>query len=259
MNESTIISTSQSRSHTVEQANNLLALQAWLDQYCNDKGYKGWHHYGPADPALYDATRPRIMLVNSETGGYEDCQSVPADEYLTWIRDGWQTPRYGSVLVSTVRRHIEGQRQGLPSLQYENSWYREAYRDGEGLAEAMRATIYMNARITSNDSNTRYEQKWQVMTDVNEFAFYRKRFVEVMQPEIIICGGTSARDAIFHKDGAFDPASIPVDSVGRVGECIVIVTSHLSCPGYFGGYEGLDQLARECASLYCNLSPEKDC
>lgn len=237
----------------LEKVNDLAGLQEWLDHYCETKPYSCWHQYGPSDLSLYEAQKPKIMLVNAESGGYDGCKRVPADEYLKWIRGGkkrWPTPRYGSVLVSFIRRYAHEMREGGISSKFDRSLWSRLYQDTDALIEKMRATIYMNARVTSSDSDKPHEQKAAVMADAREFACYRKRFVEILRPDFIICGGTSARDAIFHSGGVFEPTDRVGDSVFSRGQCIVVITPHLSRPGLFGGYKHLDEIARKCAALH---------
>jgi hypothetical protein len=114
----------------------------------------------------------------------------------------------------------------------------------------MKGTAYVNARVSSNGSGSPNEQKAQVLAEIAEFADYRKRLVQILRPEIIICAGTSAKDAIFQKGGVFEPTALSGDAVFRHGQSVVVITSHLSRPPLFGGYEGLHELACKCSALH---------
>jgi hypothetical protein len=242
----------------LEEAQDLSDLQAWLNCYCQEKGHDCWHQYGPADPVLYHSSNPRVMLINSESGGYEECGQIPSDEYLKWIQSGWNTPRYSAVFVTAIRKHIDTFSHGRSASELSPSWYRECFQDGVSLAHSMRNTIYMNARITSNDSNTPHEQKPEVMSDVHEFALYREKFVDVMRPEIIISGGKSARECVSHSLGLFDPWAAPTKPVEKFGKYIVVTMPHFSRPQLFGGYAGLDSIAKESASLFLSSESKSD-
>ena len=141
----------------------LAGLDAWLDRHCESAGHSCWHHYGPSDLLLYEAQKPRVMLVNSESGGYDGCGSIPADVYLTWIKDRWSTPRYGAVLVTAIRRYTLEMREGRSPVEFDRPLFSNTYNNTDALIENMRATIYMNARVTSNASDSRHEQKSDVM------------------------------------------------------------------------------------------------
>lgn len=243
----------------LETINDLTGLQVWLDHHCKSKGHPCWHHYGPADLSLYETQPPNIMIVNSESGGYRGCEGVPSDEYLKWIKGGvkrWPTPRYGSLLVTFIRRYAREVREGKTPAQFDRAMFSRIYQDTDVLVENMRATIYMNARITSNDSNTPHEQKAAVMSDAREFGAYRRRFLEILRPDIVICAGASARDAVFHSGGAFEPSELACDAVFSTRQCSVIVIPHLSRPGLFGGYANLHEVAHKCVALHADRTRE---
>lgn len=234
--------------------NDFAALSHWLNQYCEEQGHTCWHNYGPADLSAYEADPVKILLVNSESGGYEGCRNVPPNEYLRWIKDRWRTPRYGSVLVTLIRRGIETTQNGLPIQQLGHGGVSAIYQNDELLEEAMRRTIYMNARITSNDTGSSLEEKGAVISDAIEFAAYRKRFVEVMRPRIIICSGDSAKSSLFIDGGVFEPNSFQNESVFLVDNHIVVSVPHLSRPQIFKGYASFEKIAEKCAQMFNDTS-----
>jgi hypothetical protein len=224
-------------------------LNEWLDQHCKENQFSSWHHYGPAEVDGYFASTPRVMIVNSESSGYDDVKGAYPDEYITWIKDGWATPRYGSVLISAIIRRITELDTKISS-GYERQLYQDSYQNVDGLLNMMCKVAYVNARVSSNDSGTMNEQKSQVVAEAKLFALYRKRLIELLDPEIIICGGSSARDAIFQIDGFYPVEVTPNLQVSRIGDRIIVLIPHLSRPSLFGGYEHLDVLAEQCAKLY---------
>ncbi len=226
------------------------SLQHWLNEYCENKPHPCWHNYGPADFSLYQSDPVKILLVGAESGGYDKCENVPPEEYLRWIRDGHKTPRYSSVFIAMIRDYIAllAENKAIPPFQY-NQWSRY-YQDYELLIERMRATIYTNARITSNGTGSSIEDKARVLSDVVEFAPYRKRFVEILDPRIVICAGDSAAHALFIDGGAFQTASLRDEPVFVLDNHICVMTSHLSRPNGFGGYAALHQTALQCATFY---------
>ena len=235
---------------TISELNDYPSLQKWLNDYCEAAGYTCWHNYGPADLAAYLSDPVKILLVNSESGGYEGCKNVPSDEYLQWIEDRWTTPRNGSVLVTLIRDYISLliEQQAIPP--FDRSLTSKIYQNTSRLLNVMRGTIYMNARITSNDTGSMAEDKSNVLSDAQEFAVYRKKLVEILKPRIIICAGESAKDSIFLADGVFPKSALQEKDVFILEDFIVVKTRHLSRMGLSGGYEHLNQLAAECAELY---------
>lgn len=234
----------------LNEAKNLFELQSWLDNYCTTKKRPGWHHYGPASLDGYEASSPKIMLVNAESGGYEDCCGVPQNEYITWIEGGWNTPRYGAVLITAIRQAVQNLLDNVETVPFDRHSYIRIYSDTDLLLENMRPTIYMNARVASNDSGSSREQVSEVLSDAAEFAHYRARFVEVMQPDVVVCAGKSAKSAMFADQGVFHPDQLSADGVVKIGKTTVVLSPHLSRPNVFGGYEQLHKLARECASVF---------
>jgi len=226
---------------------NLPDLESWLNDYCKYHKYSCWHHYGPADLDAYHASHPRIMLVNSESYEYEGVTGSPRNEYMKWIAYRIKTPRYGSVLVTAIRQRIL-QCKGRSSVHFEGEWLRDLYQNDELLLEMMRQTIYMNARITSNDTGATKEETGAVNDNAKIFTKYRQRFIEVMQPEIIIMAGKTARNVIAATGICGNP--LPDDPVAKVGKKILIQTGHFARPANFGSYPGLDRIATVCAAVY---------
>ena len=70
----------------LKEVKNYEDLKTWIDEYGHNKNLPCWHHYGPADFSCYNAQSPKIMLVNSESVGYEKSKSTPVDEYVQWIQ-----------------------------------------------------------------------------------------------------------------------------------------------------------------------------
>ncbi len=225
------------------------SLSGWLREYCNERAFSGWHNYGAADPKGYMNSSPRMMLINSESGGYQDCPDVPSDEYLVWIKDRWKTPRFASVLVAAIKQLSNELYQGMQSPGIVPDEMRKLYQSTNRLLDDMRTTIYMNARITSNDSGSPNEQTQAVRRDAKEFAAYRKRFVEVWNPEIVICAGKSACESLFLEEGLHSPDQLLPSSVFRLGGRTFVVTPHLSRPNAFGGYEFMASVALEAAKM----------
>ncbi len=187
--------------------------------------------------------------MNSESFD-NDGKGIPPDAYLLWIKDGWRTPRYGSVLVTLIRNYISSLSEQKVIPTFDISVTKSIYRDVDRLLNVMRATVYVNARITTNDTGTSAEDKPRVWSDAVEFAPYRKRLIEILKPGIIICAGGSARDAIFLEGGAFEQSAWKNESVFEVEDFIIVSTGHLSRPNLFGGYENLHQIASDCAAAY---------
>ena len=88
------------------------------------------------------------------------------------------------------------------------------------------------------------------MSDVKEFASYRKRFIEILKPRIVICAGASARDSLFIDEGAFPRSTLREDSVFLIDNYVLVRTPHLSRPNGFGGYEALHKIGLQCANMY---------
>ena len=86
----------------------------------------------------------------------------------------------------------------------------------------MISTAYMNARITSNDTGTTHEDKAGINADIKEFSAYRKKFINILNPKIIICAGKSATDVIFGSYGVY-PKANSTDAVFKWKNLINIV------------------------------------
>ena len=228
-------------------------LQDWLDDYCSSRQYECWHKYGPADYEKYRSEPVKILLINSESWGYAGCGAVPPDEYLKWIKDRWNTPRYGALLVALIRDYISQIGAGRKDPPYDHDRMQNWYQDDNILIESMRPTIYMNTRITSNDTGESKEDQEGVMADSAEFLSYRKRFVEILKPRIIICAGDSAKQLMLSDGGVFPEIAIP-GPIFNSNEMVFMITQHLSRPNLFGGYCGLHEIALNCASVFCSFN-----
>ena len=231
----------------LSEVNDYWSLQDWLDDYCQEAKHDGWHNYGPADLPTYLSDPVRILLMGAESGGYEWCPKTPPDEYIKWIRGNEWTPRNGSVFVAVIREYIALLLGEKPVPQFDRSRFAQYYQDVDLLVEKMRGTIYMNARVTSNDSRSSREDKGGIWSDINEFAPYRRQFIQVLRPRIVICAGASARESLFIDGGAFPSTALRKERVFPVDNCIVVMARHLS---RFGGYRIMHEIAFECASMY---------
>jgi hypothetical protein len=230
------------------------SLQNWLDEYCEVGKHTCWHNYGPAEFSLYETEPVKILLMNAESVGYEGCQKVPSDTYLTWIRDRHPTPRQGAVLVTIIRDYIDLMQKNKPIPAYDRCRASECYKNERLLIDKMRGTIYMNARITSNDTKSSREDKGRIWSDIKEFASFRRRFIQVLKPKIVICAGASARDALFIENGAFPKSALQKESTFVIDNCILVLTRHLA---RFGGYAAMHEVGLKCAKLYCATFPEE--
>ena len=226
------------------------SVQAWLNQYCEAAGYDGWHNYGSADLSRYLSDPLKILFVGSESVGYEGVPRVPPNEYIKWIKDRQWTSRLAAVFVSMVRCSVSLLMEQRDSPLLGIGLGRENYQNSDLLLEMMRGTIYMNARITSNGTGSSAEDKARVLSDCREFAQYRRRFVEILMPRIIICAGNSARDSMFIDGGPFLASSLRSEKVFLLGEHIVVMIPHLARLSAVGGYDGLNRVARSCANAF---------
>ena len=231
------------------------SLRQWLKEYCEEEKFICWHDYGPAEYSLYDSDPVKILLMNAESGGYEGCQNTPPNEYLKWIRKQppIPTPRNGAVFVTLIREYIALLLANKPIPPFGRSrWVecRECRKDVDRLIKNMSGTIYMNASVTSNPNESSREDKARIRSDIRKFALYRKRFVEILKPRIVICAGLSAGDSLFIDGGAFPTSSLRKDSVFLIDNCVLVVMPHLSRPQLFHGYKGLHNIGLRCANLY---------
>lgn len=236
------------------EIDNFCDLQQWFNDYCEANKYTCWHNYGPADYTKYLAESVKILLINSESMGYEGCYKVSSDEYLKWIKKGGKTPRYGSILVALIREYIKKINENNSEKHIFDKNKISSYFDNVSiLIKNMDYTSYMNARITSNDTGETQEDKENVTSNTKEFSAYRKKFVEILEPKIIICAGNSAADTIFSNYGVY-PEANSTDAVFKWKNIIFVKTKQLGNPTRFGGYKELDNLAFKCAELYCRKS-----
>lgn len=234
----------------LDELNDYHELQQWLSEYCEAARHPGWHNYGPSELKLYQADPVKILLVGAESYGYSGNKNVPPNEYLCWIRDRHRTPHYSSVFIAFIREYIELLKSSKPIPPYKYAQWRKYYYDDNLLIERMKPTIYTNARITSNGTGSTNEDKQRILSDVKEFAAFRKRFIEIMLPRIVICAGISSINCIFNDCGAFPKSALQKVPVFIYNNIIFVLIAHLSRPSAFGGYQGLHDIAVQCANIY---------
>ncbi len=190
-----------------------------------------------------------MMVIGSESMGYGG-KGSPPDEYLKWISAGYATPRYTAVLVSLIKKFSEVQltQTSLPIIQ--KSDVSKLYRDEPHLLSKMAETIYMNARISSNNTGGTKEEGRAVDSDIKEFAEFRKHYIRISAPDMIICAGQKAWSALFIDGGAFLPSQAPKSPVSVIAGRVVVKVAHLSRPNLFGGYVCLVKLAQDAAEAF---------
>jgi hypothetical protein len=224
-------------------------LQKWLNDYCHIAGHESWHCYGPADYSKYESSAVKVMVIGSESMGFGD-KGSPPDEYLKWISARYATPRNTAVLVSLIKQFSEVRPTDASYPVIQKSDVSKLYQDEPLLLSRMVETIYMNARISSNNTGGTKEEGRAVDIDIKEFAEFRKHYIRISAPDIIICAGRKAKSALFIEGGAFMPSQSPTSLVSVVDGCVVVTVAHLSRPSLFGGYVGLVKVAQDTAEAF---------
>lgn len=118
--------------------------EKWLDANCDS-----YMLYGPISP-LYWSERCRIIAVNMEPYGYEECDpsKLTRDTLIGWLRDAGgtrtRTVRYTMALMHVTRDCV------LNGIEPTEDGFRRAYRDEDLLIETLDRTTYYNLRAESN-------------------------------------------------------------------------------------------------------------
>ena len=159
------------------------------------------HHmfYGPTSDDYWSAPL-RVLAVNMEPYGYEDCGHVEVDwvELRKWMYDagstGTKTVRYTFAIIRTI---IEAYTDGtVPAAQN----LRAAYSDAPGLESVARRAVYYNVRPTSN-ANKSQDFSSIVASGSGDIAECIRREMLALEPQVILVSGhagLAAFNAMWH-------------------------------------------------------------
>ena len=208
--------------------NDLHDFYSLLSVYCKNQNYTGWHLYGPVNEEEYKNTKPKILVINSESGGFEGSGPVSASAVINWI--DYKTPRYSIVFASALIQYLNDRQY----FDFDEYYYKKLYQNREILLKNLNTISYANTRFTSNTTG-RHEETIEVDAEVDEFAIYRNKLISIINPDFIIASGKHAKRAISLYLEKYDN-DISYESVMKVNNKIIIFSKHLSNPRDFGGY-----------------------
>lgn len=156
-------------------------------QFLQDAGISHHMFYGPTSDDYWSAPL-RVLAVNMEPYGYEDCGHVDVDLecLLDWMYDagstGAKTARYTFSIIGTIiNAYTEGAVTTAENL-------RAAYADASRLESVARRSVYYNVRPTSN-SNKNQDFASIVASGSGDIAEFIRREMQALEPQAILVSG----------------------------------------------------------------------
>ena len=154
------------------------------------------HHmfYGPTSDDYWSAPL-RVLAVNMEPYGYEDCGHVEVDLecLLDWMYDAGSTDtrtvRYTLAIIRTIiDAYMSGTVPAAANL-------RAAYSDASGLESVARRAVYYNIRPTSN-ANKEQDFGSIVASGSSTIADFIRREMAALEPHVILVSGHAGLAAL---------------------------------------------------------------
>ncbi|MCF7792056.1 MAG: hypothetical protein K9M56_08675 [Victivallales bacterium] len=186
------------------------------------------HHmfYGPTSKS-YWTQKNKVLFINEEPYGYEDCGVVDVDKetLLGWFYDK------GNTKTKTVKYSIAFIKVLLDSLQNDQepnrSDLRTAYYANQELENILDKIAYYNIRSTSNNKK-REDYNAIVASGNNVISQNIYMEIKALNPDIIIIGGDAARKAFNSMSNLY----IDYKSCIKSENAIIQSIKHPSIPNY---------------------------
>lgn len=161
-------------------------LEEW-HQYCRKQKIEHYFTDGPVSPKYWSESK-RVMVVNLEAYGYEECGHTPidADVIKHWMlstggKIKTKTTRYTGVFVNALFSRI------LSNKPVSAASIRGTYHDIDRLVDSMNRIAYVNIRKTSN-SNVPQDIE-MIRFELENHGPFIRRQIEILAPNIIVFGG----------------------------------------------------------------------
>lgn len=153
------------------------------------------HHmfYGPISDEYY-SNPIKILLINMEPYGYEECGNVDIDEktLFAWLQDA------GKTNTRTVRYSMAFTQVLLNCIHKKNNANRhllkQAYKDVKELKNTAKRIVYYNIRPTSNSNKSQDSQKI-IESGLGDLSKHIFNEMNSLEPTIIIVGGKAGLKA----------------------------------------------------------------
>lgn len=138
--------------------------------------------YGPASDEYWSAPL-RVLAVNMEPYGYEDCGHTEVDLpcLVRWIRAAKTTRCTFATLRTLIDAHAEGT---LPTYEY----LKMASSDEKGLEAVVRRTAYFNIRPTSN-ANKEQDISSITASGLDATAQFIRDEMMALEPHVVFVSG----------------------------------------------------------------------
>jgi hypothetical protein len=179
----------------------ILARQQ-MRQFLQDTGVDHHMFHGPTSDEYWSAPL-RVLAVNMEAYGYEDCGHVEVDLpcLLNWMHDRGRTrTKTVRYTFSIIRALIDSYTGGtVPTGDY----LRRAYSDAPELEAIARRVVYYNIRSTSN-ANKAQDFARIVASGSSTIADFKRREMVALEPHVILVSGHAGASCV-QRDVAVDP------------------------------------------------------
>lgn len=149
--------------------------------------------YGPVADDYWESS-PRIVAINMEAYGYEDCGHVEVDyeTLLGWMYNaghtGTKTVRYTSLFCHLLSSRL------LRGLSLTETAIKEAFQDRSTLETTLRRISYYNIRPTSN-SEIQQDSARIAEAGSQPIAAFTLSEMLALEPEVVVIGGKASLQA----------------------------------------------------------------
>jgi len=160
--------------------------QKYID-YVKDQKIEHYMFYGPISDQYWEQ-KTKILIINMEPYGYEDCElgQVDKDTLLDWLHD------QGNTKTRTIRNSVLFTKSLLESMQSKITptelSFKKSYQDIKSLEELLPKIVIYNIKSTSNNKKNQ-DYKGIINTNKGLLGDYLKKDITLLEPDIILVSG----------------------------------------------------------------------
>jgi len=225
----------------IEEQERYDALLARWHTHCADTGIKHYFTDGPVTEK-YWREPTRILVMNLEAYGYEECGHTPVNEKILrhWMTSTGgnirtKTTRFTSVFINSLFKRLSGK------IPISAETIRESYHEIDTLLAAMNRISYVNIRKISN-ANVAQDVP-MIRHELENNRWYLKEQLEILAPHLVIFGGKegcNAANALYNLEG-----QLPYQGMVKAHEdCLLVSVRHFSRISYTNFEDTIERIAQ---------------
>lgn len=209
--------------------------------YSENNQLQGLMIDGALDYSKWSDQKLKVLFYYKETYGYHDFGVTSiSDYYERWIENN-RTYKKTALMASILMRYAETKEFD----EYNQKDFKKMYRNKKLLKDTISRVAFVNVNKTSNKSNNTNDKA--IRQKSMQYSEMLKKQLEVLNPDIIICGGRVTADSLFRDLDYLSKKNYSLGSPEIVDKKIIVPVHHLATPSF--GYAKIHNVCKEITEL----------